>query len=781
MEPKTNEEEKLNKLELDFEIQCKIVKATSKLCNEMNLKKSIKKQRKLVFQQAVAKLKDIEKNLQQTKKSIEEAAKRSKWKKEQINYDNNQLTNHRPITTNKQNSSYSLNEFSGDEEENAQQSKTKHTLDLFSKDLALITMSSAPSTPVKFRNKKFILVNENSNEHANVIVNRRINNNSPEYDTISSSSLGSANNVLFNNHNNKIINKKNNHRDLNNYEELIENSPETEAKKLFGVPTRRSAIAPNLSQDDSNLVRKQSSNLLLSLDRFTNERLKSLTRHNSLDKVRQQEFLKDLENNIDKINLRTQTDKIQSSNNLLSPNQPNLQTNQFNFSNLLTSNQLKNKSQINNNINMAQRPLPSPPIEHRKTLTANKQPPPLNLNNIPEHCVINNKNSCQGSSLIKNPIKSPSTASMFLQSPLDFEKAANLYLNKQRSISNLAQHQLNNNNTTSTNELNRLDTINEPLNIKPIRSTVVRTPALTINTCSSDLQHSPVPILPPRTPITSKPNLLNNHANSISNSNINYLNSYPVSSSNFAKSMISSNPNLNYSNLACSSQINKSTNNKPSKSWKETRIDTFIMPNSSNLVSSQQQNFYSTNQTNLINQSNKFNAFDQYHQQLKENENQFINHHSNLPSRPLINNVFNHQLVQENNSQSSLSSNSMLQSSNSSSILSNVSTQIFQPFIEETKPYQLSDFYKYSTKFNKNSQKNLQKKEINESSEKSIQNRQSLDKILTAQNDSSDNILMNSTAMMDESFFVKNQVAKEFTSELKDWLKEKYDKTATLV
>ena len=58
-----------------------------------------------------------------------------------------------------------------------------------------------------------------------------------------------------------------------------------------------------------------------------------------------------------------------------------------------------------------------------------------------------------------------------------------------------------------------------------------------------------------------------------------------------------------------------------------------------------------------------------------------------------------------------------------------------------------------------------------------------LDTTLLTKNDSTD---LNSTAvaasaLMEESFFAKNQVASEFTNELKDWLKEKYDKTATLV
>ena len=665
-----------------------------------------------------------------------------------------------------------------------------------------------------------------------------MNNNSPEYDTISSaaSSLGSANNVFApNSYPNSYSAKfatttigKRPGNEFNNYEELAEHSPETEAKQLFGVPTRRSAIAPNLSQDDSNLIRKKSSNLLLSLNQCTNDRLRSLTRHNSLDKVRPPDStIGALENNMENIHLRSDCNRISSTNLLLSPNQPNLPAgNHFNFGNLITSSSslVKSKPQ---NINMAQRPLPSPPTEHRKRTTETKpssnlstanstaanKPPPLNLNKPTDHCLLN-KSAYQGGSLIKNhPIKSPSTASMLLQSPLDFEKAASLYLNKQRSINNLAAHLPGALSESNSVDLPQSESqFNEPNLIKPVRSSVVRTPALTINTCSSDLQlqqlagqhHSPVPLLPPRTPVTSKPNLATTLNTASSNSNINHLNSYPTSG--YAK-MISSNPNLNYSSsssgLMTKPPLNphhhgyssvRSHSSKPSKGWTETCIDSFLLPNSNPPPAQtyQSNHFYSSHQLESHNpsnsQTNQFIAFNKYNQlrenQLRENqlresqlrENQFTSYHTSNPpsSRPANSSAFNHPPE---------SGQSMLQSSNSSSILSNASsssssihaaTQVFQPFIEETKPYQLSDFYRYSTKY-KNSQKNLQqaKKEIN--IQETLPESQPLDRTLT-KNDSTE---INST--MEESFFAKNQVASEFTNELKDWLKEKYDKTATLV
>lgn len=51
-----------------------------------------------------------------------------------------------------------------------------------------------------------------------------------------------------------------------------------------------------------------------------------------------------------------------------------------------------------------------------------------------------------------------------------------------------------------------------------------------------------------------------------------------------------------------------------------------------------------------------------------------------------------------------------------------------------------------------------------------------MDKTLTPQDSSTDN-----SGLIEDSFLAKNHVASEFSTELKDWLKEKYNKTATLV
>ncbi|GFS97801.1 FERM domain-containing protein 4A [Trichonephila clavipes] len=60
---KTKDEEELARLELEYEIQTKIVSAAHKLLSDSSLKKNIRRQRKLSHQKAVAKLKEIEQKL----------------------------------------------------------------------------------------------------------------------------------------------------------------------------------------------------------------------------------------------------------------------------------------------------------------------------------------------------------------------------------------------------------------------------------------------------------------------------------------------------------------------------------------------------------------------------------------------------------------------------------------------------------------------------------------------------------------------------------------------
>lgn len=63
------QEEDVSKLELEYEIQKKIVSAALKLANDITTKKSVHKQRKLNYQQALTKLQLIEQRLRSVKQT----------------------------------------------------------------------------------------------------------------------------------------------------------------------------------------------------------------------------------------------------------------------------------------------------------------------------------------------------------------------------------------------------------------------------------------------------------------------------------------------------------------------------------------------------------------------------------------------------------------------------------------------------------------------------------------------------------------------------------------
>ena len=92
-EPKSQEEEELSKLELEFAIQSKIVAASVKLMNEVNIRKANRKQRKQNYEQAVSKLKMLEQKLIPIRKKLEDnrkvRSKKMKAKKQLIQELNN--------------------------------------------------------------------------------------------------------------------------------------------------------------------------------------------------------------------------------------------------------------------------------------------------------------------------------------------------------------------------------------------------------------------------------------------------------------------------------------------------------------------------------------------------------------------------------------------------------------------------------------------------------------------------------------------------------------------
>lgn len=84
MEPTSEEEEKLSKLELDFEIQSKIVTASLKLMNEPGLKRRIRKQRKVNYDAAQMRLSKIEQELIEVRKKLQQESKLKYRTKKQL-------------------------------------------------------------------------------------------------------------------------------------------------------------------------------------------------------------------------------------------------------------------------------------------------------------------------------------------------------------------------------------------------------------------------------------------------------------------------------------------------------------------------------------------------------------------------------------------------------------------------------------------------------------------------------------------------------------------------
>lgn len=84
VEPTSEEEEKLSKLELDFEIQSKIVTASLKLMNEPGLKRRIRKQRKVNYDAAQIRLTKIEQELIEVRKKLQQDSKLKYRTKKQL-------------------------------------------------------------------------------------------------------------------------------------------------------------------------------------------------------------------------------------------------------------------------------------------------------------------------------------------------------------------------------------------------------------------------------------------------------------------------------------------------------------------------------------------------------------------------------------------------------------------------------------------------------------------------------------------------------------------------
>ena len=134
--PKTKEEEILSKLELEYEIQTQIVSAAGKLAKDASAKKNVRKQRKQAYQQALAKMKDLESRLLVVKRQIA-ATMRRQQSTEDLSEDN--ISHSTDESQDK--CENTLNKFFVTERTNKQ---------LQMKRSASLYTHSVPSTPNKF-------------------------------------------------------------------------------------------------------------------------------------------------------------------------------------------------------------------------------------------------------------------------------------------------------------------------------------------------------------------------------------------------------------------------------------------------------------------------------------------------------------------------------------------------------------------------------------------------------------------------------------------------------
>ncbi|CAG2101826.1 unnamed protein product [Medioppia subpectinata] len=266
LKPRTQEEAVLSKLELEYEIQTKIVSAASKLAKDVNAKKNVRKQRKQMYQQSLAKMKDLEGRLIILRRQIA-AVKLAKSRRNQSTEDLSEDNISHSTDESQEKCENSLNKFFVTER-NHKQLLMKRSASLY---------SSVPSTPNKFSEKHGSRVRPLSpsvtslvNRPADVMPrprsaaakseptfdydtdeesNEMLKNLNTDFDntsSVGSSSGGTNASVIY------IGEQKSKHLlspYVNKYETSVRLS---ESSNLYSVSNRRTSIAIK-SQDDTQL------------------------------------------------------------------------------------------------------------------------------------------------------------------------------------------------------------------------------------------------------------------------------------------------------------------------------------------------------------------------------------------------------------------------------------------------------------------------------------------------------------------------------------------------
>ncbi|GIX99600.1 FERM domain-containing protein 4B [Caerostris darwini] len=239
---KTKDEEELARLELEYEIQTKIVNAAYKLLNDSSLKKNIRRQRKLSHQKAVAKMKEIEQKL-------------ALFRKKQFLSDENvyQSNNERMTQTTSANLKDLSITFSATEKEKEGAKNTFNKLTSSTSSPVPLSSNSVPSSP---RHP------QRTEKRQTIILKPELTLQGSEYGGIYGDRDGALISLIA------------------PYKNKFESTLDLDGSNLYSVPTQRTSQAFD-TQDD----------ILASMPTPPQD-LGLVSRHNSLDRNRRHSFQK---------------------------------------------------------------------------------------------------------------------------------------------------------------------------------------------------------------------------------------------------------------------------------------------------------------------------------------------------------------------------------------------------------------------------------------------------------------------------------------------------------
>lgn len=311
---KSKEDEELCRLEFEYEIQKKITSATLKLANDLSAKKNCRRQRKIAYQKAHSKLKDIEKKLSALKVQVE-SSKKDHLRHYSDDEPSEENTSHSTDDndTSLQDPASNLADLSItlspqeapviDDSHCAEKSllHTPLSPSLVTSVLRSMNSSSAPPSPSKPRHILAVqrpgMDHSSSSQRSSMIrtdpalgytpssvYQTRTSYRSQQYPTLPTRSPTSPSSVSETEYTERVINYNlcdNSNTVLNlmsPYQNRFESTLDIEGSNLYSVPTQRTSQAFD-SQDDT----------LASIPPNFQD-LGLMSRHNSLDRPRRQNY-----------------------------------------------------------------------------------------------------------------------------------------------------------------------------------------------------------------------------------------------------------------------------------------------------------------------------------------------------------------------------------------------------------------------------------------------------------------------------------------------------------